>query len=257
MLVIREAQLKAFEDRALDDYIKELAQHCREFAPALCRTLSDKQLHHALHQGIDRAESHGSTLRGPTRFYIDMMFLFGIGFDTDPQYPWAAELLAGKNKMGEMDRAEALYARTMDYLAKVDGVNHAHTVKALTDLGVFWRRGLKLRPNYFDDDMLRFLADMHPHKVAEIGERPLRRLIHDGRVKGEERYGFRETRSLELMVVMMFTIGHQFDSDPLHPWIGETLKQTDPVRPDNVAEKLESRALLWLDAVLRNAKGGE
>jgi hypothetical protein len=257
MLAIREAQLKTFEDNALDEFIEELAAHCREFAPHLCKTLRGDQLRFALRWGVDRAEAHDFTLRGPTRFYVEMMFLFGSGFDTDPQYPWAAKLLAGNGRMSEMDRSEALYARTMEYLAKVDGENHVHTLKALADLSVAWRRGQKISPKSFEQDMIRFLSNIHPRKVEEIGGKTLWRLIHDGRVKGEIHYGFQETRSLALMVVMMFTIGHQFDTDPLHPWISETLEQTDPVRPDNIAEKLERRALLWLDAVLHNAKGGE
>ena len=56
--------------------------------------------------GVSRARGHGFTLRGPLRLYLDLMFLFGSDFDTDPQYPWAGEVL--KEQGMEMERAAAL-----------------------------------------------------------------------------------------------------------------------------------------------------
>jgi hypothetical protein len=72
--------------------------------------------------------------------------------------------------------------------------------------------------------------------------------------KGQQHYGFRAIRSLALMVVLAFAFGHHFDSDPLLPWIARTLRRLDPTDPDAAAEALERRALIWLDAVLRNAQ---
>lgn len=254
MLIIRDAQIKALEQIAVDNYVIELATHCRAFSPHLCKTLRDEQLRVALRQGVLSAEAYGFTQRGPVRFYIDMMILLGSGFDSDPQYPWAAEILARKDYLSQMDRAEALHARTRAYLAQVDGVNNVHTLKALGELAALCRRGVTLRRESFEQDILRLMTEIHPRKVAQTGEEALRRLIADGMTKGQEGYGFRATRSLGLMVVLMFAFGHHFDCDPLLPWIARTMNQSDKVSPDTTAEELERRALIWLDAVLRNAE---
>ncbi len=223
MLIIRDAQIKAFEQIAVDNYIIELAIHCRAFSPRLCKTLRDDQLQVALRQGVQYAEAHGFTQRGPVRFYIDMMILFGSGFDSDPQYPWATEILARKDDLSQMDRAEALHAHTQTYLTQVDGADNVHTLKALADLAALCRHGVTLHPESFEQDTLRLMAEMHPRKVAETGQAALRRLIADGTAKGQERYGFRAVRSLGLMVVLMFAFGHHFDADPLFLWITQTL----------------------------------
>ena len=37
--------------------------------------------------GLERAGSYGFTIRGPVRFYIELMVRLGCDFDTDPPYP--------------------------------------------------------------------------------------------------------------------------------------------------------------------------
>jgi hypothetical protein len=253
-MLIREAQIKAFQQRAIDNYIVELADHCRDFSPHLCKTLTDEQLKFAIRRGVEKAEAHKITLRGPVRFYVDMTILFGSSFDTDPQYPWAQKILLKTEEMSEMQRSEALYEKTQDYLAKVDGEDNVHTLKALEDLAKLCRQGITFRHETLEPDLLRMMKEIHPRKFEETGEEQLRRLIADGKRKGQNVYNFRQARSLALMVVLMFAFGHGFDADPFLPWISKTLKQPEQDDPDAKAVELERRALIWVDAVLRNRK---
>ena len=253
-MIIRKAQIKAFEKVAVESYVVELAAHCREFSPHLCKTLSYEELHTAMRQGIERAEAHGFTRRGPVRLYVDLMIVLGGGFDSDPQYAWVREILGANGDLSEMERAEALHARTATYLAKVDGANNVHTLRALADLEALCEGGLTFHPETSEQDTLRLMTKIHPRKVAETGQEALRRLISAGRARGRVNYGFRAARSLTLMAVLMFAFGHQFDSDPLLPWITRTLSRINPSDPDTTANKLERRALVWLNAVLHNAE---
>jgi len=252
MLTIRSDQMRAFQQAAISNYIAELAIHCRWFSPHLVKTLHDDELKVALRQGIDLAKSHGFDQRGPVRLYIDTMIVLGSGFGCDPQYPWAAEILAENGEFNQMVRAKALFAKIQRYLAQVDGVDNVYTRQSLADLATLCRSGVTFRPETLEPDLLRLMSQTHPRKVAASGNEALRALIADGVTQGREHYGFRETRSLALMVVLKFTFGHRCDCDPFHPWIARTLSKSGGASPDDRAEKLERRALIWLDAVLSN-----
>jgi hypothetical protein len=45
-------------------------------------------------RGVARAVELGFTKRGPIRLFLELEWLFGTGFDTDPQIPWAGEVLS-------------------------------------------------------------------------------------------------------------------------------------------------------------------
>lgn len=260
MLIIREAQIAAFQRGALDGYVTELVAHCREFSPHLCKTLSGAELRAAVAQGVERAAAHGFDMRGTIRYFVDLMIILGSGFDTDPQYGWAAEILARKDTLGQMERAEALHVRVSEHLAEVDGDHNRYTRQALADLEVWLKRELSVRAETVEEDTLSLMTEIHPRKVAATGDEALRRLIASGIERARRRYGFQEPRSLLIMVVMMFAFGHHVDADPLLPWVGRALRRRDPdtrrtpAVAERAAARLERRARIWLTAVLRNTK---
>lgn len=263
-MIIRKAQIEVLEQAAVDNFVLDMFRHCREFSPYLTKTLNEKQLEHAIRDGIKRAESHGLDQRGPVRFYLDLMIVLGSSFDTDPQYPWAAEILAKKEvekteqtaeteELSQLQRTEALFDKTADYLEKVDGEKNAYTLEALQELSDRIKAGMSFRKSSFDADMLNLMKEIHPRKYEETGEEPLRKLIKIGRKKGLQTYEFKEPRAVALMVVLSFAFGHEFDKDPFLPWISKTLSK-EKTAPEAKAEELEKRAVIWLDAVLKNAK---
>jgi hypothetical protein len=152
-----------------------------------------------------------------------------------------------------MDRAEALHARTLAYLARVDGPDNVTTRAALAELRERCARGVTLPENGLEDELLRLMAEVHPRKADETGEAALRRLVAGALAHGRGRDGFRAPRPLGLVAVLMFAFGHRFDADPFLPWIARTLERAPADAPEAIARRLERRALTWLDAVLRNA----
>jgi len=256
-MIIREAQIKELEVAALGSFVIELTEHCKEFSPDLCKTLDQDQLRRAVTQGVDRADIYGLNLRGPVRFYIDLMIVFGSDFDTDPQYPWIAEELAKEEETDQFDRTEAIHTKSQDYLEYVDGPDNVHTLKALEELSVRMRSGIKFQHQNLDRHVLQLFSEVHPRKYERTGEAALRELLDEERTRGQEEYRFEEARSIALMSIMGFAFGHHFHSDPFLPWISRTLDSNDFETPDKKAEDLERRALIWLDAVLKNAKEGK
>jgi hypothetical protein len=253
-MIVRQDQFRAFENAAVDNFVRELGDHCREFSPDLCNTLKPEELDEAIRYGIGQAQKHGFDQRGPVRLYVDLTIVLGSGFDTDPQYPWVAEFLNPKEEVDQMERSMKLHSRAATYLDAVNGPDNVHSLRALADLECLLRQGLDFRPETLDNDAMRLMASVHPRKLSETGPPPFKLLIAEARARAAEPYGFRKTRSLALVMILMFAFGHRFDADPFFPWIRRTLERRDPADPEAAAAKLERRAVLWLQAVLKNAE---
>src|ERR1700726_163908 len=98
MLTIRDAQMAVLaqandsqtEDRALD--------HLRNCIPEVCAALSETELRGIVRWGRKRSRRYG--IEGEVDFfrYLNLMFMFGFEFDTNPQYPWAMRTLMAAAK---------------------------------------------------------------------------------------------------------------------------------------------------------------
>lgn len=253
MLIIRRQQIEVFEQAALRRFEDEMVVHSKEFTPNLCKVIGEEQLRVALRQAIGRAAAYGFTYQGPIRLFIELMFLCGSDFDNDPQYPALADIL---NASGDqMQRAEQIYQGIIDYQKKVSGPDAANTRKALGALSIFGRMPLTFSSNDFVSGMLQEMADAFPQKVAYIGNEALTALIDEGRAEAR-RYRFPTARGEALLVVLMFAFGHGCTNDPLYPWIARTLKDERIVDPAARAQRLEKKALTWLEHVIALPSAG-
>ena len=227
MLVIRKDQMETFQKVALQRFEDEMVVHSQNFSPELCSVIGDAQLRFAVRFAMTRAKSYGFTNRGSIRLFIEMMFLFGSSFDTDPQYPWAARILADSSE--QMQRAKRLYEKIIDYQDKVSGPNAVNTIEALWNLSFLPTQPFNYNTNNFVSGMLQEMTSIFPQKAAYLGNEALQALIHSG--------------------------GHGCSHDPLYPWIANTLLDEKIVDPAARAERLEKKALTWLNHVLANLSG--
>ncbi|MCJ7604147.1 MAG: hypothetical protein MUO63_21940, partial [Desulfobulbaceae bacterium] len=183
------------------------------------------------------------------RLYLELMLLFGSHFDTDPQYPWATEILVNQDADSQMQRANRLYERVIDYRRKVAGPDDAYTFTALGKISVMARHPLLLSSGNFVSAMREQITRVYPQKAAYIGDVGLETLIHEGSDSARS-HGFSTDRSVALLIVLMLAFGHGCDEDPLYPWISLTLRDEKISDPEARAKRLEKKALTWLDHVL-------
>ena len=236
--------MRRFED--------EMVVHSRGFSPRLCEVLGENQLRVALRQAIAHAGGYGFTFRGPLRLFIEMTFLFGSAFDTDPQYPWAAKILRAKED--QMQRADQLCDTVIDYQKKVSGPQATNSRRALTELLVFARKPVTFSSDDFSAGMRREMHHVFPQKAAYIGEEGMTALIRKGR--DEARILRFPVRGEAVMVTLMFAFGHGCPADPLYPWIQRTLQDEKIIEPAARAERLEKKAVTWLEHVLASPQEG-
>lgn len=178
-----------------------------------------------------------------------MIFLFGSDFATDLQYPWAREILTGKYHGTQMERAGKLYRQTLDYLEQIAGPGDCHTRNALERISVIARQPLPVSRENFLPDAVRLMQWLYPEKAAHVGKKGLGQVIR--KAVGEvSSCGMSTIHNAMIFSTLMFIFGHGCLADPLYPWIENTLQNETITDNAARAERLERKALIWLDNVI-------
>lgn len=253
-MLIRAEQMKVFEQGARRRFDEEMLVHGKSFSPRLCELIGDEQLRVALRSAMNRANGYGFTYRGPIRLFIETMFLLGSAFDTDPQYPAVSESLRASGD--QMQRAEEIHEGLLDYLEKVSGPDAANVREALEQLSIFARMPITLSSNNLVAGLIQEMTRIFPRKAAYIGEAGLTTLIQEG-IAEARKHDFSSVRQQTLIVVLMFAFGHGCTGDPLYPWIARTLQDPRIIGPAARAERLEKKAVTWLEHVLARDDPGQ
>ena len=247
MLTIRDDQMRTFEENARLQFEDEMMAHSKAFTPRLAALLGDQQLRTVVRSAIQRAANHRFTNRGPVRLFIELTFLWGCAFDSDPQYPAAAAILSTEDDQSH--RAEELHAAFMAYLEQVSGKGALNVRRALAGLSQFAREPWNVEQDELASTLLYEMDRMFPQKTRYVGEANLTALIERGLAESR-RFGFETTRHQGLLVVLMFAFGAGCTVDPQYPWISRTLHDERIVDSSARAARLERKALTWLDHVL-------
>ena len=245
-MVIRSEQIKAFEQDALRRFEDEMVRHSKDVSPRLSEVLGGAQLRVAVRAALARAQTYGFTNRGPARLFVEMMFLCGSSFDTDPQYPGISEALRAPED--QMIRAEKIHQGQLEYVEKVSGPGAMNVHAALRDLAVFASQPLPFDSANLTSGMLAEMRRLFPKKAEHAGDAALQALIGESR-SDCLKYGFSTVRQMALIAVLKFGFGHGCTHDPLYPWIENTLQDPRIVSPEARAARLENKARTWLDHV--------
>jgi hypothetical protein len=230
--------------RAEQTFEEELIEHCRTFDRLTCADLDEAALTGIVRQGMQRAFGYGFDLRGPVRLFVEMLFIFGNEFDTDPQYPWARELLATPGP--SMPRAEQLWALTNKYQDKVSA--------AAANRAIFrWLRSFRVPDTSggFTDAMVAELTRLFPEKAAYVGRERMTRVIELASAESD-RLGVATDEGRTLLSQLFFAIGHGALRDPLFPTLGASLQDTS-VEPGARLKQLRDEVR---DVVKRRVRTG-
>lgn len=121
MLVLRNAQLAALGASAQRRFEERLLAHLERFFPHLCAQLGEAGLRQLCQDGIARARTYGLRSERDLCKYINLILVFGPGFDREQ--PWAAEILELNSAPGQ--RMEKIYAAALERLGDDQGINPA------------------------------------------------------------------------------------------------------------------------------------
>ena len=204
MLLITDRQLaevgkKTFEDR--------MVAHLRGLSAPPSRMVAEVQLRSMLRLGVARAGARGFTFRGPVRLYLELMLLLGSHFDTDPQYPWCAEILARADSASQMQRAEALYRKSLDYWNAVAGPENAHVYAALRRIRTLVRQPPTFTREAFIQAMAVEIVQVYPQKAACLGAHGVDSVIRAG-ILAARASSLTSLRGFALMTMLVLAFGH-------------------------------------------------
>jgi len=249
MLVIRDQQMKAFESVARRNFQREMIRHISQFAPGQFEILGEKVIEGIIDTGIDRAGRYGLTNRGPVRFYIELMFMFGSDFDTDPQYPWVAGILDGHEIDDQMTRAERLYDKAMECVEKISGPGLAYEKEALERAILIPLEYSPILKENFRNELIQLFEWIHQEKCAYIGESALDALMHRAAALAG-RHNVYSRMGVALFAGLMFAFGHGCCTDPQFSWIAETLNDTRQKDAEKRIDRLHRKMMTYFKNAL-------
>lgn len=238
--------MAAFEESAVRNFERELAEHCRVFAPGLTETAGASAVAAFVESGVARARSFGFTLRGPVRLYVELMLSFGWEFETDGQLHWvrAAE---GED---EMSRAQALRSAAAAYMRQVMGPKREHAAAALGRLARLSADMWQRLSGSFDARLGQLLSAVFPQKLEYSGLDALRAMIPRAAVTASQA-GVRLETAVAVLVTLMFVFGHGAATDPMYAWIPAALSDPNIPNPQHRAEKLYEQTRSYAGRALR------
>lgn len=105
-----------FEDLPTEEGI---AEAIRRLYPQKCEFLGEAALDALIDRGKEMATKSAAYSSTAIALFTGLMFIFGHGCLTDPQYPWISDTLRRTSSIDSNERLKKLYSKTMTYL------NHA------------------------------------------------------------------------------------------------------------------------------------
>ncbi len=239
-MIVRAEQMKVLELHAQRQFSADMAVYVRTLAPKLCAVAGDIAVLAMVERGIKRAGSYGFKRRGPIQFYLGMMCTLGSSFDSDCQFPWAAEVLKDRTIRNELIRADRLYERLRMYLDKVMGPGNEYAIAALGRLIDFFEED-PAGERILRGRVLRAAAWIYPEKLAFLGDNILAAMTSQAERQAGQ-FGLPEPRGAVLLAGMHLALGAGACSDPLYPWIAGTLE--DPSIVDGSVREMSLRRKL-------------
>ena len=257
MLQIRDKQMAAFERAARQRFEERLVERARKNFPRFVEIVGDKAVGSAVHKGYSRAETHELRSEREICLFVDVAIMLGSGFDTDPQLPWAAAILADEKLSSPLARAETLHERAMGYLDEVVGEGQVFPLGAF--LGVRKRACEELERRLgrnLEREALTLFGEVWPAKSNYVGESALLGLVEQARASAA-RYGITTSAGVGIYALFAFVLGHGFGSDPLYPWVAEVLTSPEITAEGARIRRLYSTALAYINQALgtTGAKG--
>jgi hypothetical protein len=246
MLSIRSDQIKVFQEAAIGAFEVRMLKHLQDSFPWQYRMWGRETALILIRYGFRRAQQYGLSSERDHCLYLTLMSILGSYFDSDPQLPWAGEILADAAIREPVIRINRLVDRAMHFLKKVQGENQVYLKQSLAvtqrDLpGLITASSAQ----GFQSQALALLKRLSPQKYAEVGEVPLRRSIATG-IDRADQYGITTQPGHLLFVAIMFTLGSGFHEDPQFSDLAALLAEPAAGKAEDRVERLSQAFMTYL-----------
>lgn len=223
MLILRKKQLEAFDRIERPAFIDQMMVHIRKHFPRHPEFLGQATMRAVVDNGIVQAEKYSFVTRHDVCLFVDLMIMLGHGFDTDPQLPWAIDILKDETLPTPAEKMDLLYDSAMDYLDKVVGKDEAFPVRPLKALRDFPFAALGQKNSAgFDRTLLDTFQKIWPQKYRLLKKDSLSMVIRNG-TDAAKKLGFTANPGRGMVVMLMYVLGHGFYDDPQYILLSKPL----------------------------------
>lgn len=123
MLRIRQEQMEEFNRCEAVKFENRMVEHLEENFPEECEEMGEEAVRETIRYGISRADSYGIEFEQDVCNYVNLMFVLGRDFDTDPGLPWAKRILNDPELDHPTDKMDALYDEAETHLEPEEGTD--------------------------------------------------------------------------------------------------------------------------------------
>ncbi|RZB35488.1 MAG: hypothetical protein SRB2_03081 [Desulfobacteraceae bacterium Eth-SRB2] len=250
MLVIRAEQAEALKVAAVNNFVKSMVAHIKEFFPNHFRVFTGKGAHVVAEYAVKRARRHDFVTERNVCLYLNVMLILGSNFDDDPQLGWTTRILKDEDITDPSDRADILMDKTLEYFDVIAGVNNRQINRTFLKLDREFSKAVSApSQGPFEADARNLLKWINPNKYEAVGDKSIRELIEIGMDSANQYEVFSESGML-LYISLMFILGSGFDRDPQAPWAKKDLNdpniETGNERADQLLKDFMSNLKLFL-----------
>jgi hypothetical protein len=100
MLVIRKAQFDSLRDAALRNLVSLAYRHLTTALPEAVSAFGEQAVLASAQQAVSKCQTYGIERDADVLRYLNLMYVLGFDFDTDPAHPWSASILSDPKLTG-------------------------------------------------------------------------------------------------------------------------------------------------------------
>ncbi|VAW77864.1 hypothetical protein MNBD_GAMMA12-2202 [hydrothermal vent metagenome] len=205
MLIISKNQWASMKNSKLNEFFKILAVGVQDSYPNYVHHLDETELIAVIAKVANKAQTFQFESNRDLEYFVELSIKMGTSFDQDPLLPWAEKILSGSNDPWRT--MNILHKRTHFHVEYILGVN---TVLPILPYQRFKLRWLETVNNITSFRKLsKILADIWPLKY-EISHAHLNEIW-------EHKHTLKFLSRNEI-VVLIFLLGSDFESNPFFPW---------------------------------------
>lgn len=240
-MIIQKKQLNVFKIDALKKFEDDMVVHIKEFFPNHFISMKEQVTRNTVQYAFVKAQKYGFKTQRNVCLYLNTMLVLGSNFDTDPQYPWAIELLHEKEMKNPNVRIDKIADMMLDTFGHILGPGYSNINKMFLNLTNHSEEIYKGIITSELKDVMDILKKLYPKKYDIVGEFNLDKLVWLGNEKAT-RYGLTTESNKVLFIVFMFLSGAGFDADPQFPWASKIL--------NNEKDQHEKSRMLFHQAII-------
>lgn len=109
IVIIRKKQMESFSDPVAYDLECRIYTHLTRAFPVRCDALGEKEVRRWVRSGMARVGRYRIEGDYDIMRFVDLMFLLGPDFETNPLLGWAKEILDGPADCSGAERLDRLY----------------------------------------------------------------------------------------------------------------------------------------------------